>query len=73
MISFILVTPLPLRPYLPLFVVVYQDEDWEVYKFINKDGSDSEDESNQERLNEVEQLIANYQLELSKLMIGRGE
>lgn len=49
-----------------------KDEDWEVYKFINKDGSDSEDESNQERLNEVEQLIANYQLELSKLMIGRG-
>ena len=44
-----------------------------MYKFINKDGSDSEDESNQERLNEVEQLITNYQLELSKLMIGRGE
>lgn len=50
-----------------------KDEDWDVYKFINKNGSDSEDEQNQERLNEVEQSISHYQLLLSKLIVGCGQ
>ena len=49
------------------------DDDWDVYKYINKDGSDSEDEQDQERLNELEQSLSQYQILLNKLMIGQGQ
>lgn len=50
-----------------------KDEDWDVYKFINKDGSESEEEQEQERLNEIEQSLSQYQLLVNKLMVGRGQ
>lgn len=50
-----------------------KDEDWDVYKYINKDNSESEDEQDQERLNEIEQSLSQYQLTMNKLMIGRGQ
>jgi len=50
-----------------------KDSDWEVYKYINKQGSDSEDEQEQERLNEIEQSLTQSQLLINRLMVGRGQ
>eukprot|EP00111_Clytia_hemisphaerica_P017969 TCONS_00053193-protein len=50
-----------------------KDEDWDVYKYINKDGSESEDEADQERLNEIEQHLSQHQLTMNRLMVGRGQ
>ena len=50
-----------------------KDEDWDVYKYINKDGSESEDEQDQERLNEIEQDLSQNQLTMNRLMVGHGQ
>ena len=50
-----------------------KDEDWDVYKYINKDGSESEDEQDQERLNEVEQELSQNQLIMNRLMVGQDQ
>ena len=49
------------------------DKDWDVYKYINKYESDSDEEQNQERLNEIEQSLTQSQLLLNRLLVGRGE
>ena len=33
------------------------DDDWDVYKYIKKDGSDSEDDNDQEKLNDIDNLL----------------
>ncbi|XP_070532455.1 actin-related protein 5-like isoform X2 [Ptychodera flava] len=42
------------------------DEDWNVYKTINKEGGDSDSEAEQEKLAELEQLLAEYDPEFQK-------
>jgi len=50
-----------------------KDEDWDVYKYINRDGSESEDEQDQERINEIEQHLSQHQLTMNRLMVGHGQ
>ncbi|XP_065674500.1 actin-related protein 5 [Hydra vulgaris] len=50
-----------------------KDEDWDVYKFISKDGDDSEDEQDEEKLTEIKQSLGHYQLLLNKLMVSKGQ
>eukprot|EP00794_Sanderia_malayensis_P015741 gene15741-17327_t len=42
------------------------DEDWEVYKYISKEGSDSEIEQEQDRLNEIETLLSEHDLDFGR-------
>jgi len=42
------------------------DEDWEVYKYISKEGSDSEYEQDQERLEEIEGFLSQHDLEFNR-------
>ncbi|XP_077986971.1 actin-related protein 5-like [Glandiceps talaboti] len=42
------------------------DEDWNVYKAINKEGGDSDSENEQEKLAELEQLLTEYDPQFQK-------
>eukprot|EP00795_Rhopilema_esculentum_P010676 gene10676-19428_t len=42
------------------------DEDWEVYKYISKEGGDTDDEQEQERLDEIEMFLSQHDLEFIK-------
>ncbi|XP_072046069.1 actin-related protein 5-like isoform X2 [Amphiura filiformis] len=42
------------------------DEDWDVYKEINKDGGDSDSEAEQEKLSELEQILRDFDPKFEK-------
>nr|XP_006818942.1 PREDICTED: actin-related protein 5-like [Saccoglossus kowalevskii] len=49
------------------------DDDWNVYKAINKEAGDSDSEAEQDKLAEVEQLLAEYDPEFQKEMLAQQQ
>uniref|UniRef100_T1J7A5 Actin-related protein 5 n=1 Tax=Strigamia maritima TaxID=126957 RepID=T1J7A5_STRMM len=49
------------------------DDDWQVYKTINRDGGDTDSEEEQEKLQEMEQILREHDLEFQKEMENSQE